>query len=149
MLALILNPNDELKLIEYSKNLAEKLTTTDYSFYTAFPLWSIIDKNKTFKRDELKEFSKSILEARLDAPLYEDNSLYLPLHLDTGAIKIDKRLTLLKAYSKKDTALELSTDINIFSEENFPMQLKIFKIANVIKLSKNSKALSDFVWKKL
>ena len=149
MLALILNPNDELKLIEYSKNLAERLTTNDCSFYTAFPLWSIIDKNKTFKRDELKEFAKSILEARLDAPLCEDNSLYLPLHLDTGEIKIDTRLTLLKAYSKKNTALELSTDNNISSEENFPMQLKIFKIANVIKHSKNSQALSDFVWKKL
>ena len=143
MLAVLLNPNDELKLIESTKKIAVNLSEGGSGFYTAFPLWCIIDE-KNYTSAELKDFSKSITAITLELPVY-DGALYSPVKIETLSGKIESRLTLLKQYAKKNTAQELSSDI----KEMFPMQLKIFKIANVINLSKNSKAVSDFVWKKL
>ena len=158
MLALILNPNDELKLIEYAEKLAASLYESDFSeddgsFYTVYPLWTVIDKSRDYSQEELKDFSKSILGIRLGLLLFDGSSIFLPVQLDIKSqeskTELECRLELLKLYGKKNTAQELPADIQKNAAENFPMQLKVFRIANAVNLSRNSRVLSAFVWKKL
>jgi len=159
MLTLLFNPNDELKLINYSKEVLRKLTKENQTFYISYPLWiSLADKSYT--KEELKAFAKTIKGLYIEEALFNETSLYCPVKIITEEKTIYSSLTLLKKYSfsaseacdKAPQSTNNKEEKKITAEENkinFPMQLKIFRIANAIEISKNTKALSDFVWKKL
>lgn len=112
-----------------------------------------LQSNFSNEKEILKEHSNKISNIIIYSPKALDDTIFCPVTIDYNNQIFNSKLTLLKVYKQNKEYKSLSnTDFfqkKIAASELFPMQLKIFRLARQIQLSKNSVSLSDFVWKKL
>ena len=150
MLVIIPNPNQTASLVHMQKNFI-KDSSAQTLFYQASPLWIFLEdkefSNRDFSKDELKEFSAAISKVELEHPrVYFSKNLQQMVLGSHSLISTDSRILqgeLVLCRSLKD-AKDIPNP-KLFS----PMELKIFRIANAVRLDEHSLAVTDFVWKKL
>ncbi len=147
-------------------------------FYQASPLWIFLPEDKFLLsgnekkiKDELKELSKLILQVELEEPrLYfseECQQLVLGCHsrISTPKEVCTAELILCKTASAASAASDVMKTptseiaehlpdkcpafVHGLSEIQFPLRLKIFRLAVAVRPNENSLAVSDFVWEKI
>lgn len=166
MTVIVLHPSDELKILNISKQISTFLSSNSIITYRNTPLWipffqtqfqfSFDDDLQTDsleKTTNLKELANKISNIQIHSPQINDDIIFCPVTITFNKQDFFTKLIISKIYNQKTENTDLSnTEIlqkKIAASETFPMQLKIFRFAKQIQLSKNSFSLSDFVWKKL
>ncbi len=155
MFVIIPHPTEELKLINFQKELIKKNNAENTILYTCQPLWCEIPeffnencKNSDFKKrnckTELKKFSKTIKEIIIKNTDYndDDKEIFLPVEIITQTITIKSKIPLLRIYKGQIPQ-------NLKNQKSPMEKLKIFRIAKSALYSENQKSLQDFIWCKL
>lgn len=142
MTVIILHPTEELKLINFQKELIEELFENDRILYRTTPLW--IDFKDS---EELKTAGKNIQSVNLGEVEISDKSIFIPLQIQTSEGHINSKLTLVNIYSGKDFS---DKDIQIIKQKKQPVnQLKIFRLGIVQEEGSHAKSISKSVWCKI
>ena len=165
MLVLIPNPNQTAQLVKLQK----AFIGSHQGFYQQAPLWIFLkDENfsgRDFNKDELKQFSAEITKVELEQPeVYFSDSLQRVVlgsgvSVCTASGVCRAELIICAAMVARQTPTAESTEplLNLcFANVQgtavqgaFPTKLKIFRVANAVRLDQHSLAVSDFVWKKI
>ena len=167
MIVIVLHSTQELTICRLIKELAGFCAKNGSVVYKKVPLWIPVEdlgKNagdnltdeeiNCYDKAQLKQFADRITEVQLLCPKQEDDEVYCPVVINTNTEEnkqkqIYTKLTLLQFLqpTEKDFVSEfLSTNTSTETMNLFPMQIKIFRLGNAVQLSKNSTALSNFVW---
>ena len=165
MLILIPNPNQLAQLVKMQKAFIKEANAPQQPiFYQNTPLWIFLpeDKfslsgNKKLIKDELKELSQSILKVELEEPLvYFSENLQLRVlgshsRISTVSGVCSAELILCDSLPVKGTASQIKNppDIKELSDLAFPLQLKIFRLADAEEVAPNTWAVNDSVWRKI
>lgn len=164
MLAILFHPTEELKLSKFTKKLIAENYSSNLILYRKFPLWiQLSEANFYEKKIELnqikdakiflKTVTTSISKIIINSPVLYQDGIFCNVSITTGNAEITAELQLAEIYNKTDKKENLihskKNTRNIFQSELFPMELKIFRVGNLIELSENSLALKDSVWHKL
>ena len=141
MAVIILHPTEELKLINFQKELISDLFTEGRILVAARPLW--IPVNETF--ENLNHHNISSVEfGDLETT---ESEIYIPVKIATTNGNRLSKLSLVSIYNNSNFT---ETDRQIISQKKQPVrQLKIFRLGNEKKLSSNSKCITDFKWIKI
>lgn len=147
MIELILHPDDEIKLINLQKEIIKKYND-DFKFVRQMPLWIKLEnfEEKKYSKDDLKLIAKKITDIQIQKPELKNDFIICPVFIFYDDKKLSADLPILKNI-KKDS--ETKKDINLCNENDFPLNIKIFRIANTIIPYKNSIAIQEYIWKKL
>ena len=129
--------------------------------------------NKKLIKDELKELSQSILKVELEEPLvYFSENLQLRVlgshsRISTTSGVCSAELILCKTASAASVVMKTPTSESdshlpnicfanvagktegVVSDLTFPLQLKIFRLADAEELAPNTWAVNESVWKKI
>ncbi len=157
MLVLIPNPNQTALLVKLQK----AFIGSHQGFYQQAPLWIFLKdetfSSRDFNKDELKQFSAEITKVELEQPeVYFSDSLQRVV-LGSGVsvctvsgvcraeLIICGSLKEWEGSSIKVTGTPTSESVGL----QLPSPLKIFRVANAVRLDQHSLAVSDFVWKKI
>ncbi|MCR5253445.1 MAG: hypothetical protein K6C98_06995 [Treponema sp.] len=171
MLVIIPNPNQTTELIRMQKEFIKKANSAPLPhpvFYQNAPLWIFIEENNSFTRDfskdELKKFSAELTKVELDS-----SQVYFSKNLQQIVLGIHSRISTTKITLQGELVLcQTATVVNGTStseciepllnlckteipggpSKSFPLQLKVFRVANAVKPDSHSFAVTDFVWKK-
>ena len=171
MLVIIPNPNQTTELIRMQKEFIKKANSAPLPhpvFYQNTPLWIFIVDNNSFNRDftkeELKKFSAELTKVELDSP-----QVYFSKNLQQVVLGIHSRISTVqgsfqgslvlcktaKVEMPSTTSARIEPSLNLCKAEvvdtlldKFPLQLKVFRVANAVKPDSHSFAVTDFVWKK-
>ena len=167
MVVIVLHSTEELKVCRVIKELSGFCAKNGSVVYKKVPLWIPVEdlgKNagdnltdeeiNGYDKAQLKQFADRITEVQLLCPKQEDDEVYCPVVINTNTEEnkqkqIYTKLTLLQFLkpAEKDFVSEFFKT-NTETKNLFPLQIKIFRLANAVQLSKNSTALSDFIWRK-
>lgn len=145
MLVLIPNPNQTALLVKLQK----AFISSHQGFYQQAPLWIFLKDEKFsgryFNKDELKQFSAEITKVELEQPeVYFSDSLQRVVlgsgvSVCTASGVCRAELIICGSVGSQGGAVQGA----------FPTKLKIFRVANAVRLDQHSLAVSDFVWKKI
>ena len=172
MLVIIPNPNQTTELIRMQKEFIKNANSAPLPrpvFYQNSPLWIFIEENNSFTRDftkdELKKFSAELTKVELDSPqVYFSKNLQqvvLGCHsrISTNQGSFQGSLVLCKSAKVEmpsTTSERIEPSLNLCKtevvgtySENFPLQLKVFRVANAVQPDAHSFEVTGFVWKKL
>ena len=148
MLVIIPHPTEELKLINYQKNLLSLLNTNGNIYYQQHPLW--IELDRAFQAEDkhnLKEFSKQLKEIKLFQPEEKNKNIVIPIKytilFNNSESEIISELPFLYLY-KKNSSENISVPL-----PSLPVtQLKIYRLAIAEKTSSVSAEIQEFIWVK-
>ena len=148
MLVLIPNPNQTARLVKAQK----AFIASHQGFYQQAPLWIFLkDKNfsgRDFNKDELKKFSAGITKVELEQPeVYFSDSLQRVV-LGSG-VSVCTASGVCRAELILCGSVGSQGGVSRGTEISLPSPLKIFRVANAVRLDQYSLAVSDFVWKKI
>ncbi|MCR4580205.1 MAG: hypothetical protein K5681_07660 [Treponema sp.] len=148
MTLIIPHPTEELRLIEFQKELIKAFFTDERIIYSATPLWIELPENFAVEKAEsLKKLSKSIEEVKLGPLQMTEREIYLKAHIKTLEEDFFSKLTLVRIHSGK---IFTASEQSLLAEKKEPVNiLKIFRLGIEEKLSPAAKALSASVWVKL
>lgn len=140
-MVIILNPNDELKIIEFQNNFIKNLNLENNYICKHFPLWI----NLSFlQNDNLQEISKNITYVEIDN-LKENFCADVKIIFKNKEYKSELKLFDLYSSEKiKDFENAFSLTKNIF-----PLKISIFRIGIEHKIGRNAFSIKDYVWKKI
>ena len=167
MVVIVLHSTEELKVCRVIKEFSGFCAKNESVVYKKIPLWIPVEdfcknagdnltdeETDDYDKAQLKQFADRITEVQLLFPKQEDDEVYCPVVITTNSKEnkqkqISTKLTLLRFLkpAEKDFVSEFFKT-NTETKNLFPMQIKIFRLGNAVQLSKNTTALSDFVWKK-
>lgn len=144
MIVIIPHPTEELKIIRLQKALLQKLNTSGNIFYAISPLWLELPQNYCgTTKDDLKLVASKITSISTGRLSFFESKVVLTVLLNMDNETLELKLPLLQLY--KGNADNLS-----FSDYEVPVkELKVFRVGNATLLSPVSKAITEFVWKKL
>ncbi len=163
MVVIVLHPSQEIEICRIIKELSKFCAQNDCIVYKKPPLWIPFDSfdsnaeiTSNSDKAQLKKLIDKITTVQILPPQQNDAEIFCPV---IWSYKNDDNKQEIKQFESKlilqrflnPTRKELTS--SFLSEHKteaalFPMSLKIFRLANAIQLSKNTTALSDFVWKK-
>ena len=165
MLVLIPNPNQLAQLVKMQKAFIKEANAPQQPiFYQNTPLWIFLPEekfslsgNKKLIKDELKELSQSILKVELEEPrvYFSENLQRVVLgshsRISTESGLCSAELILCDSLPVKGAASQIKNppDIKELSDLTFPMQLKIFRLADAEELAPNTWAVNESVWRKI
>lgn len=142
-MVLIPHPTEELKLRKFQKKLIADLNTCSTIHVASTPLWiEIPSETSLVTKDDLKNFSKTIISVEPAELTQTDSEIYLAIKIKTSKSEIQSNLSLLKLYKGNSKSLTKNTELPF-------KKIKIFRLGIPEDLSSNSKAIKDFVWCKL
>ena len=142
MTVIIPHPTEELKLINFQKELISSLYKESRILYAETPLWIDFTSN-----GELKELSKTIESVTFNQPEITEKSIFIPVRINTSEDCIDSKLTLVNIYNGQSFS---DKDKSILRQKKQPVnQLKIFRLGLVQAESPHTKSISKSVWCKL
>lgn len=148
MTVIIPHQDDELKLRNIQKKLISQInkeSNTNDFFYELIPLWIFISEEQIKEKIIIRDLGKSIKQVQL-GEIYKENNcseIGINVNISTNNGELQGRLPLASSYKNK-----IQNNIEVKLEE-LPMKLKIFRVGTATKPTKNSMAVSDFVWVKL
>lgn len=161
MLVLIPNPNQTAQLVKLQK----AFIGSHQGFYQQAPLWIFLkDENfsgRDFNKDELKQFSAEITKVELEQPeVYFSDSLQRVVlgsgvSVCTASGVCRAELIICGSVGSKGGAAMVTArgvtgpETSRCTAPLLPTPLKIFRVANAVRLDQHSLAVSDFVWKKI
>ncbi len=148
MTLIIPHPTEELKLIEFQKELILDFFSDDRILYRNSPLWlKLPQKLNATSTKELKELSKKIKEVKAVSLEMSDNSIELFFYIKTSEEEFSSKLTLVRIHDGKTFT---ASERQLLSEKKEPVnQLKVFRLAIEEELSPIARAISASVWCKL
>jgi hypothetical protein len=160
MLVIIPNPNQIAELVRVQKTFIKNATFPPV-FYQHTPLWIFIepgssDFSRDFNKEELKGLSAGITKVEIEPPnVYFSENLQQVVSgcqsiISTTSGSLQGELILCNSTSAtvvRQSPTSESTEAS--PAAHFPLQLKIFRLANAVHPDEHSMAVSDFVWKKL
>lgn len=145
-------------------------------FYQHTPLWIFVepgssDFSRDFNKEELKGLSAGITKVEIAPPYvyFSENLQQVVLGcqsiISTTSGSLQGEFILCNSVSSQAGAKVVThtptsecaePSLNLCyakvlggAEVSFPLQLKVFRLANAVRLDKHSMAVSDFVWKKI
>ena len=148
MLVLIPHPAEELKLINYQKEIISLLYSEKSIIYSAAPFWIEVPEVLTNTADtNLKALANTIDEVILnDAEVFPDR-IDLPVTIKSSGKYFNSKLTLVilhKGQEFSDKAIQL------LSQKNQPVKaLKVFRLGIVQNEGPHAKSISKSVWCKI
>lgn len=159
MYIIVLHPDDELKIIQFQKQIIS-LNYDSMKLIKKIPLWIPLkflphndfpqkyDSDSTSQIKSLKTISKLISKIQIQAPEVKDDLYSCQVKITFDNKDYFTELPLLQFLQKPDSAVKIK---NPLEENILPMDLKIFRIADAVSLSEknNAFAIEDSVWKKL
>ena len=129
-MVIILNPNDELKLINFQNQIIE---SSSQKILKHFPLWI-----ETPFINELKDSKKINRVTIVDQDINNPGFFIVEIIFNS------------ESYITKIQLFEITEKLYLNIESTlFPFNLKIFRLGQEERLSKNSIAINDSVWVKL
>ena len=141
MAVIILHPTEELKLINFQKELISDLFTEGRILVAARPLWIPVDE--TFEKLNHHNIS-SVEFGDLETT---ESEIYIPVKIATTNGNKSSKLSLVSIYNNSNFT---EPDRQIISQKKQPVrQLKIFRLGNEKELSSISKCITDFKWIKI
>ena len=143
MICIILHADDKLKLLKYQKSLIA-LNHPAVTLIRKNPLWISLPADT----NNLSEISKEIQKITIDEPQLKGDDIKSEVNIVFNNKELKSELTFLsvyKAHSNNNGKIEIKNPPDL----SFPMDLKIFRIAETEKLSDNSYASTASVWKKI
>jgi hypothetical protein len=144
-MVILFHPNQLKDLTDIQKKLIESLNQPKCYFCKTFPLWIDIPflNNNCILKNESNLF-KSIL---IDKPQFtKDGKIFCDVKIDFKNKMYSSNLILCSLLSKEN----MNKTFTLLSfDKIFPINLKIFKLGKDIEIDEHSKAIEDFVWKKL
>lgn len=144
MAVVILHPTEELKLIEFQKELISDLFTEGRILLAARPLWIEIGSNFVPYNELTSLNIRSIDFGELEI---SDKEIYIPVRINTENEQTASKLSLVSIYSSNTFS---DSDRTIIRQKKQPVrQLKIFRLGNEKELSSVSKCISESKWIKL
>ena len=173
MAVIILHPTEELKLINFQKDLISALFTEGRILLAARPLWiplnTVVDAKNTVVAtkdtvvepvettaahkqsdirgsfDELNHRNISSVEfGELETT---ESEIYIPIKITTTEGVFSSKLSLVSIYNNTNFT---EADHQIISQKKQPVrQLKVFRLGNEKELSSISKCITEFKWCKL
>lgn len=161
MIVAVLNPNQELQIINFQKFLINQMFMDSDFICRAAPLWIPLSQFQDNLPDsDLKKYADRIKSITLNKILVTDSS-----NLDTFFKSFAQKVIAVDVTVQMEDSitnsllpliflnLKKESDCNClqkdFTENPFPMKLKVFKIGKALTLSENARALESFVWKKI
>ncbi len=142
MLVIILHPSQEIKLSRLIKELSGFCAKKGATTYKKVPLWIPLPPNKTME--------DKITELQVLLPQQKTEEIICPVQITYEDEKYFTEVTLQRFLhkAKEDFVSDFLT-MNKSAAEIFPMQIKVFRLGNTVDISRNDKALTDSVWRKL
>lgn len=135
MAVIILHPTEELKLINFQKELISELFIEGRILVAASPLWIPLESS-----EQIKAVNFGGLEVT-------GKSIYIPVTIKTAGAELHSKLTLVNIHGKSNFS---PADLNLIAEKKQPVsQLKVFRLGDEKKLSPVAKCISKSVWCKL
>lgn len=155
MVVLIPHQTEELKLINFQKELISELNTKNTIFYRLMPLWIELPFINATTKEELKTFSKKIKDVRFKTLQQDKNTFTL-----CGTLLTDKKeYKLTLPILNKITHSGVIEPVKIhpveippeqITKKNTPVEnLKIFQLGIANQISENTNELSETIWVKL
>ena len=135
MAVIILHPTEELKLINFQKELISELFIEGRILVAASPLWIRLESS-----EQIKAVNLGGLEVT-------GKSIYIPVTIKTAEAELHSKLTLVNIHGKSNFS---PADLNLIAEKKQPVsQLKVFRLGDEKNLSPVAKCISKSVWCKL
>ncbi len=166
MAVIILHPTEELKLINFQKELISALFTEGRILLAARPLWiplsTVVDAKNTVVEpvETTAEQKQSDLRGSFDELNHRnissvefgelettESEIYIPVKITTTEGVFPSKLSLVSIYKNTNFT---ETDRQIISQKKQPVrQLKVFRLGTDKELSSISKCITEFKWCKL
>lgn len=145
MITLLFHPTEELKLINFQKELIADLNTKTQIFYGQTPLFINLPFLNSQTNYDLKQISKSITQITLSNPIQKEKDIIIPVKISTNEQTFFSNLFLL--HQLKGEVTELG---NYLNKKKSPVEnLKIFRLGIINKISNNTFEIEKIAWKKL
>ena len=142
MAVIILHPTDELKLVNFQKELISMLFEEGRIMIAQKPLW--IKFGGGFDTLAARAFNHRIELGDLEVTAKE---IFIPVTITTDTASYNSRLKLINLHSGKAFS---GFDRQKLSEKKQPVrQLKVFRLGEEKELSSNSKCITESKWIKL
>ena len=141
MVALVLNPNDELIIKNYTSTLLRENNAQEILLYPSFPFFYLFEEEFSVSKD----FIKNISVVKIFKPVYKENKVISELELNTCENKCYKAKLILAETKKPSSRIKIM-------EKGFVESIKIFRIADVDFFQENNLVtwkINDSLWKKL
>ena len=141
MAVIILHPTEELKLINFQKELISDLFTEGRILVAARPLWiPVVETFEKLNHSNISSVEFGDLENT-------ESEIYIPVKIATTNGNKSSKLSLVSIYNNSNFT---EKDRQIISQKKQPVrQLKIFRLGNEKELSSISKCITDFKWIKI
>ena len=166
MAVIILHPTEELKLINFQKELISALFTEGRILLAARPLWiplsTVVDAKNTVVEpvETTAEHKQSDIRGSFDELNHRnirsvefgelettESEIYIPVKIETKEGVLSSKLSLVSIYKNTNFT---ETDRQIISQKKQPVrQLKVFRLGTEKELSSISKCITEFKWCKL
>ena len=159
MAVIIMHPTEELKLINFQKEVISELYTEGRILVAARPLWiplnTVVEPVETTAEltncevsGSFDEFNhRNFLSIKLGDLEVSDNTIFIPVEIETKESTCISKLTLVRLHKGNSFT---DSDYQKLSQKKQPVrQLKVFRLGNEKELSPVSKCISDSKWIKL
>ena len=140
MTVIILHPTDELKLINFQKEVISSLYNEKRILYASAPLWIELGDFEIAEKNQIKKIEIGDIE-------FSENEIYSRVLIECENGNITSKLTLVNIY-KGETFSQ--SDRMMISEKIQPVrQLKVFRLGLMQEQGPHTKSICKSVWCKL
>lgn len=140
MTVIILHPTDELKLINFQKEVIGSLYDENRILYASAPLWIELGDFEIAEKNQIKKIEIGDIE-------FSENEIYSRVLIVCEKGNITFKLTLVNIY-KGETFSQ--SDRMMISEKIQPVrQLKVFRLGLMQEQGPHTKSISKSVWCKI
>ncbi len=148
MFVIIPHPTEELKIIEFQKNIIVELFQEDRIIYRTTPLWIELPENIPQTEEEnIKLLSKKIKSVKFGDVKTDSRSIFVPVEINLDNDIYSSKLTLVRIHNGIDFT---ESDRQLLAEKKEPVRLlKIFRLGIAQADGPYAKSISNSVWIKL
>lgn len=150
MVVIIPHPTEELKLINFQKELISDFFSEDRIIYSSYPLWiELPDFFEVQNPDiqSLKNLANSIIEVTLGELEITQDIIQVPVYIKTTENLFTSKLTLVILHSGNSFS---ERDLELCRQKNQPVNLlKIFRLGVMQEDGPHAKSISKSIWCKL
>ena len=140
MTVMILHPTEELKLINFQKEVIEALFENDRILFASAPLWIELGNFELTAKNQIKRIEIGGIE-------FSEDSIYSQVLIENENGTLSSKLTLVCLHKGKVFS---DSDKQKLAQIKMPIrQLKVFRLGIVQEEGACAKSISKSVWCKL
>lgn len=156
-MVIILNPNDELKIVKFQNEFIKNLEIDDF-LCKYFPLWIELPfLTDDLKKENLSQIAKKISSVEIydfddfsaKVKIIFENKEYITKLKIFEKIDSDSCLTADKSPRKEKTDFSTIQKQESLVKSTFPMKIFVFRLGIEHKISENAFSIKDSVWVKI